>query len=638
MARVVRLVEEARAGKYPFAQLVDRFSAAFVPFVLALAAATFGYWTSRAGVGEGVLNSLSVLLIACPCAIGIATPLACTAAAGRAAAAGVLVRSGEAFERLARAKRAFLDKTGTLTKGELELASVTPAAGRTEASLFALAAAVEESSEHPVAVAIRREASRRGVSPVPVSAFRAFPGRGVEAVLAFGAGDGSRAEAPGNSLVRIGTPAFVGGPADCGCGANGANGTVVQVAVDGAFVGSLAFRDEVRPSARAAVAGLEAKGLAVEVLSGDRAPSVAAFAAGFPGLAASAGLLPEEKLERVRASIAAGEEPLMVGDGINDAPALSGAGIGVTLESGTDLAREVSDVTILGGDLSKLPWTVGLARRTVARGPREPLLGLPLQRNRTRARGVRPPPPALRRGRDDRLQPVRRRPLAAPVALPAPGDGSVSDTPTWAVAAALTFAASVHCVGMCGGLALAVGAARGSARWRVFAGQVLLQTGKAATYAFLGALAGAFGGALVRHPLFGWTGRILTLVAGIAIVLAGLSLLGLRSTKGGTRWAPSGSSGAGSSGRSSQSGPRASPSSSGWRWGFSPARSSMRGWRAPRRAPARSRAPRSWRGSPSGRFPRWLSSRSRDRSSRRTSGPVSHGWPASSCSSSGRSP
>jgi Cu+-exporting ATPase len=368
VARVVRLVEEARAGKYPFAQLVDRLSAAFVPFVLALAAATFGYWTYRAGVGEGVLNSLSVLLIACPCAIGIATPLACTAAAGRAAAAGVLVRSGEAFERLSRAKRAFLDKTGTLTKGELELASVAPAAGRTEESLFALAAAVEESSEHPVAVAIRRDAARRGVSPLPVSAFRAFPGRGVEAVLAFGAGDGFRAEAPGISLVRIGTPSYVGGPAetDGANGANGANGTVVQVAVDGEYVGSLTFRDEVRPSARAAVAGLEAKGLAVEVLSGDRAPSVAAFAAGFPGLATSAGLVPEEKLARVRASIAAGDEPLMVGDGINDAPALSGAGIGVTLESGTDLAREVSDVTILGGDLSKLPWTVGLARRTVA--------------------------------------------------------------------------------------------------------------------------------------------------------------------------------------------------------------------------------------------------------------------------------
>jgi Cu+-exporting ATPase len=362
VARIVRLVEEARAGKYPFARLVDRFSAGFVPFVLSLAAATFGYWTYHAGVGEGVLSSLSVLLIACPCAIGIATPLACTAAAGRAALAGVLVRSGEAFERLARAKRAFLDKTGTLTKGELELASVAPAADLTEESLFALAAAVEERSEHPVAAAIRRESARRGVALIPVSAFRAFPGRGVEAVLAFRAGGGSRSEGSGVFLVRVGTTSFVGGPAET----NGTDGIVVHVAVDGAYAGSLGFRDEVRASARAAVAGLEAKGLAVEVLSGDRSTSVAAFAAAFPGLATAGGLLPEEKLARVRASIAAGEDPLMVGDGINDAPALSGAGIGVTLESGTDIAREVSDVTILGGDLSKLPWTVGLARRTVA--------------------------------------------------------------------------------------------------------------------------------------------------------------------------------------------------------------------------------------------------------------------------------
>ena len=363
VARLVKLVAESRAGRYTLAPLVDRLSAAFVPFVLAVAVLTLAYWTRRAGPGEGLMNALSVLLIACPCAIGIATPLASTAAVGRAAAAGVLVRSGAVFEALARAKRVFLDKTGTLTTGRLSLADVRPAPGWTRGRLLALAAAVEHGSEHPVARAIcaaageeetgrRTEEGTEEEISLKVEEFRATPGRGVEAHV-------------GGEVVRIGTAGFVGVSVDATSDASAAGTTAAFVSCTGTFAGILLFTDRTRPEAGGAVDALRARGLSLEVLSGDAPARVTSFASGFPGLAASGGLSPEGKLDRIRASVAAGESPVMVGDGINDAPALGVAAAGVTLESGTDLAREVADVTILGGDLRKLPWAIDLAHRTV---------------------------------------------------------------------------------------------------------------------------------------------------------------------------------------------------------------------------------------------------------------------------------
>jgi Cu2+-exporting ATPase len=348
LARIVRLVEEARAGRYPFAPLVDRLVRIFVPLVLGLALATFAYWTWSAGTGQGLMNALSVLLIACPCAIGIATPLASTAAAGRAAAAGVLVRHGETFERLARSRRVFLDKTGTLTGGVPMLVDVRPAPGVDERDLLALAAGLEAHSEHPLAASVREAAAARGIAPVAITDFRALPARGV-----VGRHEGRE--------LRLGRADFVGEtPHLAEPGAS-----IVHLSRDGAWLGALVFRDSVRPSAAEAVASLRAAGLAVEVLSGDQRAAVDASVANLPGVVASAELLPEAKLERIDRAIRRGESPVMVGDGINDAPALSGAAVGVTLESGTDLAREVADVTILGGDLRRLPWLVGLARRTL---------------------------------------------------------------------------------------------------------------------------------------------------------------------------------------------------------------------------------------------------------------------------------
>jgi heavy metal translocating P-type ATPase len=348
VARIVRLVEEARASGYPLAPLVDRVSALFVPAVLTIAIATFIFWSWRAGTGEGLLNALSVLLIACPCAIGIATPLVSTVAAGRAASAGVLVRSGAIFERLARSRQIFFDKTGTLTTGEMRVASVD-APDLPRETVLAVAAALEAGSEHPIGRAIR-EAYTDELPPV--TGFRAVPGRGVLATLVL---DGLPRQA------RLGNLGFVGGaPGDVEPGT-----TQVHLALDGEWQGTITLRDSLRSSTREAVAALQSRGLAMKVLSGDAPASVAVFAENFPGLAAEGGLSPEAKLDRVRAAARDGKHPVMVGDGINDAPALSSAAVAVTLASGTDLAREVADVTLLGGDLRRLPWLIALSERTL---------------------------------------------------------------------------------------------------------------------------------------------------------------------------------------------------------------------------------------------------------------------------------
>jgi Cu2+-exporting ATPase len=348
-ARLVRLVDEARGGRTPLASIVDRIAAAFVPVVLLLAAATFLFWSRVSGGGEALMNALSVLLIACPCALGIAIPLASTTAVGRSARAGILIRSGAVFETLARSRRLFFDKTGTLSFGRPELAAANPAPGTSEVELLGVAAGLELLSEHPVAGAIVKAARERGIEPLPCADFRAVPGLGVEGKDSEG------------RRLRAGSPRLVGG----GSGEERPGETAVLVERDGVLLGTLFLRDALRPDAERALSELRARGLAVEILSGDSAGAVGELAARLGGIEARSRLLPEEKLARIRASAAAGESPVMVGDGVNDAPALSGAAAGITLESGTDLAREVSDVTILGGGLVRLPWLFDLARRTM---------------------------------------------------------------------------------------------------------------------------------------------------------------------------------------------------------------------------------------------------------------------------------
>ena len=349
LARIVRIVEEARLGRYPLAALVDRVSARFVPVVLLIAASTFAYWTLTLGLGAGVLNALCVLLIACPCAIGIATPLAAVAASGRAASSGILVRAGETFERLAKADRVFFDKTGTLTNGQPRVVGFFPMSGAHEdAKALSLAAGIEGHSEHPVARAIVNFAGERGVIPAGVTGFMASPGRGASG-LAHG------------EELRVGTAAFAG--VDSVLETPGT--TTVYVSLNGRALARFELQDTARPSAALAVRELGSLGLPSEILSGDNPAAVDAMARTLGGIGGAGGLTPEQKVARLDASDSRGEAVIMVGDGINDAPALSRAAVGVTLEGGTDLARELADVTILGGDLTRLPWLIRLSRATL---------------------------------------------------------------------------------------------------------------------------------------------------------------------------------------------------------------------------------------------------------------------------------
>jgi len=347
LARIVRIVEEARLGRYPLAALVDRVSARFVPVILLIALGTFSWWSLHSGLGAGILNALCVLLIACPCAIGIATPLAAVAASGRAAASGILVRAGETFERVARAERVFFDKTGTLTTGEPRVAAFfLSAPAEEDARVLSLAAGIERHSEHPVARAIVRFAAERGVLPAAVTGFRAVPGRGALALTQGGE-------------LRVGTAAFAGAtPVEETPGT-----TAVHVTLDQRMLGRFELHDTTRPSAAPALRDLGSLGLRSEILSGDNPGAVDAVARALGGIRAAGGLTPEEKVARLGGNRA--DTVIMVGDGINDAPALSRAAVGVTLEGGTDLARELADVTILGGDLTRLPWLIRLSRATL---------------------------------------------------------------------------------------------------------------------------------------------------------------------------------------------------------------------------------------------------------------------------------
>ncbi len=349
LARIVRIVEEARLGRYPLAALVDRVSARFVPLILLVAFGTFAYWTLAVGVAAGIMNALCVLLIACPCAIGIATPLAAVAASGRAAGAGILVRAGETFERLARADRVYFDKTGTLTSGEPRVTFFESIDPSNDAAL-ALAAGIERHSEHPVARAIVRFAMEKGVTPAEVTGFRAFPGRGASGIS-------------NGMVVRVGCAAF----ADLRSlvAIEEAEGTLVHVSVDDKPLARFVLQDTPRASAAIAVSELRSLGLTPEILSGDNPVVVERMARELGHIAGVGGLSPEEKVARLAQGPHRGALAIMVGDGINDAPALSRAAVGVTLESGTDLARELADVTILGGDLARLPWLVRLSRATL---------------------------------------------------------------------------------------------------------------------------------------------------------------------------------------------------------------------------------------------------------------------------------
>jgi Cu+-exporting ATPase len=362
LARIVRLVEEAQGSKAPIQRLADRVAAIFVPIILAVAALTFLAWWlvgPAPAFFYALTGAVGVLVIACPCAMGLATPTAIMVATGRGAELGVLIRSAETLEALPRVQVVVLDKTGTLTVGKPVVTDVVTAPGASAEELIALAAAAEQGSEHPLGEAIVAEAKGRGVALPPVREFQAIPGQGVAARAADGLillGNRRLMDAR-----RVATEALE--PRARALAQTGKS--VVHVAFRGEALGVIAVADVIKPGAREAVAALVARGLDVVMLTGDHRLTAEAIAreAGITRVLAE--VLPERKAAEIARLQASGRAVAMVGDGINDAPALARADVGMAMGSGTDVAIEAADVTLMRGDLRGVETALELSRRTI---------------------------------------------------------------------------------------------------------------------------------------------------------------------------------------------------------------------------------------------------------------------------------
>ncbi len=355
-AGMVRLVEQAQAQKADAQRLADRISGVFVPAVFVIAALTAGGWLLAGGGAEKAFSAaLAVLVIACPCALGLATPTAMMVASGRGAQLGIFLKGYRALEAIRTVDTVVFDKTGTLTTGHLAVTAVTPADGLPAAEVLALAAAVESGSEHAIATAIIAATDQRR----PVEDFHALPGRGVTGTV-------------GARRVEVGRPAWVARdkvvPESVGTARQSAESqgqTVVYVAVDGAVCAAVAVADAVKDSAADAVAALHQRGLKTVLLTGDN-PTAAAEVAAQVGIDdVIAEVLPEGKVDVIEQLRERGRVVAMVGDGINDAPALVTADLGLAIGRGTDVAIAAADVILVRDDLRSVPQALDLARATM---------------------------------------------------------------------------------------------------------------------------------------------------------------------------------------------------------------------------------------------------------------------------------
>ncbi len=361
IARIVRLVEEAREARAPTERFIDRFSRWYMPAIVGLAALVALLPPLFAGQpwDTWIYRALALLLIGCPCALVISVPASLASSLSSGARRGLLLKGGAVIEATAKTTTVAFDKTGTLTRGQPRVTDVV-ALGASEAEVLTVAAGVEAGSSHPLAEAVLTEAAARGVTPAPMSGARALPGRGMDAVASDGrtvfVGAPRHAEALGgdeSGAARARTAAL-----------EGEGKTVVAVSVGGTLLGLVALRDEPRPDAAEAVAQLRALGVTSVMLTGDKRRTAAAIA-GALGIDQRAELLPDEKVGAIRELAAAGGL-MMVGDGINDAPALAAAGVGIAMGSGSDVALETADGALLRNRVTDVPSLIRLARATMA--------------------------------------------------------------------------------------------------------------------------------------------------------------------------------------------------------------------------------------------------------------------------------
>jgi len=362
LSRIIRLVQQAQGTRAPIQRLADRISAVFVPVVLSIAIATFVVWFDVGPAPaylQALVSAVTVLIIACPCAMGLAVPTAVMVSTGRGAELGVLIKGGEALERSQRIDTVVFDKTGTITEGRPAVRAVEPAPGADGRRLVQLAAAVERSSEHPLGQAVVEDAGRRELPMLSASEFENRPGRGV-----VGTVEGRRVAVGNAALLReLGVDSeAVAARAD----AMAAEGlTPMYVAVDGRLAGLIGVADPVRPTSRDTVTRLRELGLEPVMLTGDNLRTARTVAADVGIERVLAEVPPDRKLEEIRRLQDTGRVVAMVGDGLNDAPALAQADVGVAMGTGTDVAIEAGAITLMRGDPGGVLTAIALARRTM---------------------------------------------------------------------------------------------------------------------------------------------------------------------------------------------------------------------------------------------------------------------------------
>jgi Cu+-exporting ATPase len=347
LSQIVRLVSEAQRTRPPIQKLADRVAGIFVPAVILASAITFAVWLffgPEPKLSHALVNAVAVLIIACPCALGLATPMSIMVGTGRGATAGVLVRNAEALELLQKVDTLVVDKTGTLTVGKPQVVSIDVTTGHTESEVLSLAASVEQNSEHPLAGAILAAAKDRGLTLSKVERFESLPGKGIEATV------------NGHSIT-------VGNRAALGISTLG--DASVYVAIDKQLAGSLTVKDTLKPTTKAAVDALRKEGIRLVLLSGDSQAAAQEVAQGLGIKDVQAQALPADKAAYVQKERAAGHIVAMAGDGVNDAPALAAAHVGIAMSTGTDVAIQNAGITLLHGDLAALVRAIHLSRATV---------------------------------------------------------------------------------------------------------------------------------------------------------------------------------------------------------------------------------------------------------------------------------
>lgn len=361
LAQIVRLVEQAQGSKAPIQRIADQVSGVFVPVVLVLALLTFLGWLliGQVTFTAAMVNAVAVLVIACPCALGLATPTAIMVGTGRGAEMGVLFKNSEALENAKRVQVVALDKTGTITRGEPSVTDVVPMNGLEASELLRLTAIAERGSEHPLGQAVVKAAQDRGIVLMQPTSFEAESGRGIRAIV-----DGK--------TVLVGSPRFI---RDQGFALAANQGqietlqaqarTVVLVLIDGVLGGLIGIADTVKESSREAILALRELGLEVVMITGDNERTAQAIAREVGIERVLAEVLPDQKVEAVKKLQAEGKRTAMVGDGINDAPALAQADVGIAIGTGTDIAMEASDVTLVSGDLRGVARAITLSRATM---------------------------------------------------------------------------------------------------------------------------------------------------------------------------------------------------------------------------------------------------------------------------------